>query len=191
LLTFKLADYLPRKFLFSIIIAFSAIAVALFCGAWLGNQIPASEAEKMVADLNEEIKDLPSQTFFMRSLSIFIHNLLVSLLTFAPFAGLGWMLFVTYNTGLFLGAFAQILGGDPVIRLLTLLAVFVFVSLPFALFEFGAYILLFSESLYLSYLALTRSGAKQRLRKHSWKTLLIYVLMLFIGALIESAMISP
>ncbi len=104
-LMFEIADYMPREFVFSIIIAFSAIVAALLLGAWLGNQIPASEAEKMVTNLDEEIKDLTSQTFFMRSLAIFTHNLLLSLLTFAPFAGLGWMLFVTYNTGLFFGGF--------------------------------------------------------------------------------------
>jgi len=191
LLTFKLADYLSRKFIFSIIIAFSAIAVALLCGAWLGNQIPASEAEEIVAIMEEEIEQLTSQTVVMRALAIFIHNLGLSLLTFVPFVGWGWMLLIIYNTGFFLGTLAQMLGGDPVIRLLlTLFVVFVFPGLPVALLELGAYILLFSESLYLSYLALTKSGAKQRLRKHSWKTLLIYVLMLFIGALIESAMMS-
>jgi len=190
-LTFEIADYLPRKFLFSIIIAFSAIVAVLLLGAWLGNQIPASEAEEIVAIMEEEIEQLTSQTVFMCSLAIFINNFGLSLLTFVPFVGWSWMLFITYNTGFFLGTFAQTLGGDPVIRLLlTLFVVFVFPGLPVALLEFGAYILLFSESLYLSYLALTKSGAKQRLRKHSWKTLLIYVLMLFVGALIESAMMS-
>jgi len=173
-LTFEIADYLPRKFLFSIIIAFSAIVAVLLLGAWLGNQIPASEAEEIVAIMEEEIEQLTSQTVFMCSLAIFINNFGLSLLTFVPFVGWGWMLLIIYNTGFFLGTFAQMLGGDPVIRLLLTLF----------------YILLFSESLYLSYLALTKSGAKQRLRKHSWKTLLIYVLMLFIGALIESAMMS-
>ena len=190
-LTFEIADYVSRKFIFSIIIAFSAIAAALLCGAWLGNQIPKSEAEEIVADLEREIEQLASQTVFTRSLAIFTNNFGLSLLTFVPFVGWGWMLFITYNTGFFLGAFARALGGDPVTRLLVvLLTVFVFPGLPVALFEFGAYILFFSESLYLSYLALTRSGAKQRLRRHSWKTLLIYLLMLFIGALIEAAILS-
>lgn len=190
MLTFEMRDYVPRKFIFSIITAFFAIVAALLFGAWLGNQIPASEAQKIVTELDKEIEDLTSQTFFVRSLTIFVHNLLLSLLTFMPLAGLGWMLFLSYNTGLFLGAFAHALGGDPVGRLLlTLLVVFIFPGLPVAFFEFGAYILLFSESMYVSYLVLTRSGARQRLKRHSWKTLLIYASMLFIGALIESAMI--
>lgn len=101
------------------------------------------------------------------------------------------MLFVTYNTGFFLGTFAQMFGGDPVVRLLLALFALFVLGLPVVLFEVGAYVLLFGESLYISYLALTRSGVRQRLRKHSWKTLLIYILMLFMGALIESAMMSP
>ena len=190
-LTFEIADYMSRKFMISIIIAFSAIAGALLFGAWLGNQIPASKVEEIVATLRKEIEQLTTQTVFMRALAIFTHNFGLSLLAFVPFVGWGWMLLITYNTGFFLGTFAQTLGGDPVIRLLlTLLVVFIFPGLPVALFEFGAYILLFSESLYVSYLALTRSGARQRLTRHSWKTLLIYVVMLFIGALIEAVMMS-
>lgn len=185
-LTFEIADYMSRKFIFSIIIAFSAIVATLLCGAWLGNQIPASDAEDIVATMETEIEQLTSQTVFMRSLAIFTHNFGLSLPTFMPFVGWGWMLFVTYNTGFFLGASAQMLGGDPIIRLLVVLF-----TLPLAIFEFAAYILLFGESLYVSYLMLTRGrAAKERLRRHSWKTLLTYVLMLFTGALIESVMMS-
>jgi len=190
-LTFKLANYLPPRFIFSVVIAFSAFMAAVICGAWVGNGIPASEAEEITAIMKTEIQELTSQPVLTRAFAIFINNLVLSLLTFLPFAGWVWMLFVTYNTGFSIGAFAQTLGGDPVIRLLlTLFVVFVFPGLPVVLFEVGAYVLLFGESLYVSYLALTRSGAKQRLRRHSWKTLLIYVLMLFIGALIEAAMIG-
>ena len=192
-LRFEIADYMPRKFIISIIIAFSTIAATLLCGAWLGNQIPASEAEELASALEKEIEQLTSQTFFTQSLTIFSHNLGLSLLTFVSFVGWGWMLFVTYNTGFFLGTFAQtFIDADPITRLLlTLFAVFVFPGLPIAIFEFGAYILLFGESLYVSYLMLTCGrAAKERLRRYSWKTLLIYVVMLFIGALIEAALIS-
>lgn len=173
------------------VIAVSTMVATLMCGSWIGNRIPASEAEEIAATMEEEMGQLTSQTFFRRALAIFVHNLGLSLLTFVPFVGWGWMLFVTYNTGFFLGTFAQTLGGDPITRLiLTLLIVFILPGLPIALFEFGAYILLFGESLYVSYLALTKSGATQRLRKHSWKTLLIYVAMLFTGALIESVIMG-
>jgi len=186
-----MTDYVSRKFMFSIIIAFSLIAATLLFGAWLGNQIPENEAKEFAATMEDEIEQLTSQPVFTRSLSIFTNNFGLSLPTFVPFVGWGWMLFVTYITGFFLGTFAQTLGGDPVVRLLlTLLAVFVFPGLPVALLEFSAYILIFSESLYLSYLALTRTGARQRLTSHSWKTLLIYILLLLVGALVESAMIG-
>lgn len=193
-LTSETVDYMSRKFMFSIVIAFSVIVAALLCGAWIGNQIPTSEAEEIVAILEKEIEQLTSQPVFMRALAIFINNFGLSLLTFVSFVGWGWMLFITYNTGFFLGTFAQtFFGGDPVIRLLlTLFVVFVFPGLPVALLEFGAYILLFGESLYVSYLMLTHGrAAKERLRRHSWKTLLIYAIMLFMGALIESAMMGP
>ena len=177
--------------MFSIIIAFSAFMAALIYGACLGNQIPESEAEEFAAIMDSEIEQLTSQPLFIRASAIFINNFFLSLFTFVPFVGWAWMLFITYNTGFSLGVFAQtFFSGDPVIRLLLTFFVLVFLGLPVVLFEVGAYILLFGESLYVSYLALTRSGARQRLRKHSWKTLLIYVLMLFVGALIESAMMN-
>lgn len=190
-LRFEIAGYLPREFTFSIIIALSALTVALLYGAWLGNQIPANEAEGIVESMDEEIEQLTSQTIFMRALHIFINNFGLSLLTLAPFVGWGWMLLITYNTGFILGSFAQTLPGDPIARLLlTLFVIFIFPGLPVALLEFGAYILLFGESIYLSYLALTRSGVRERLTRHSWKTLLIYVAMLFVGAMIESVMMG-
>ncbi|MFQ5758054.1 MAG: stage II sporulation protein M [Candidatus Bathyarchaeia archaeon] len=189
---FEIRDYLPREFIFSIVIAFIAFMAALIYGAWLGNQIPKSEAEEIAAIMDAEIEQLASQPFFIRASAIFVHNLLRvhSWLTLVPIIGWIWMLFVTYNTGFVLGTFAQMFGGDPVVRLLLALFALFVLGLPVVLFEVGAYVLLFAESLYVSYLALTKSGVRQRLRRHSWKTLLIYVLMLLIGALIESAMMS-
>jgi uncharacterized membrane protein SpoIIM required for sporulation len=55
--------------------------------------------------------------------------------------------------------------------------------------EISAYIFACSESLYVTYLAAARLGAWERIRKQSWKTLVLYVLLLLIAAIVETLLI--
>ena len=179
----SIRQYISRRFLISLVIALVVIFVPLILGAWFGTHVSESEAEEISNIIEEQVGEA---TWY----NIFLNNLILSLLTLVPFIGVGWMLFIMFNTGFILGAFSvTILPGDPITRLLVVLFVTFVLGSVVAFFEFGAFILLLGEMLYVTYLALTRSGAKQRLRKHFWKTLLIYVVMLLIGALIEDALI--
>lgn len=157
---------------------------ALVCGAWLGTHASESEAQELWNILDEQARETTWH-------DIFFHNLSLSLITLIPFIGVGFILFVMFSTGFVLGAVSiVILPGDPLIRLILVLFVtFLFPGFVVAFFEFGAYTVLLGEMLYITYLGLTKSGAKERLRKHFWKTLLIYVVMLLIGSLIETALI--
>ena len=181
----NIRQYVSQKFLISLIIALIVTLVTVILGAWLGTHVSESEAKEIWNILDKQVREATWH-------DIFFHNLSLSVLTLIPFIGVGWMLFIMFNTGFFLGAISVVLlPGDPITRLILVLFVtFVFPGFVVAFFEFGAYILLMGEVFYVTYLALTRSGAKQRLRKHFWKTLLIYVVMLLIGALIEKALIS-
>jgi len=180
----SIREYLSRKFWISLIISLIVTQGAIVFGAWLGTHASESEAQELWNILDEQAREVTWH-------DIFFHNLSLSILTLIPFIGVGFMLFVMFSTGFVLGAVSVvILPGDSVTRLILVLFVtFLFPGFIIAFFEFGAYTLLLGEVLYITYLALTRSGAKERLRKHFWKTLLIYVVMLLIGALIETALI--
>lgn len=178
-------EYFSRKFVMSLLIALVVTVLAVAFGASLGIHVPESEAEEYWEILDEQV----GETTWA---SIFLNNLSLSLLTLIPFLGIGIMLFIMFNTGFFLGAVSVvIIPADPLTRLLVVLFVtFLFPGIIVAFFEFGAYILLLGEVLYTTYLGLTKSGAKERLRTHFWKTLLIYTAMLLIGALVESVLIA-
>jgi hypothetical protein len=53
-----------------------------------------------------------------------------------------------------------------------------------------AYSLLAAEATYVGILALTRSDAKERIKRQSWKTFLAYILVLFITAVGEAMWIG-
>lgn len=180
----NIREFVSRKFLISLLVALFLISATVILGAWLGTYASESEARELWDVVEEQASEATWHSFFL-------HNLSLSLLTLIPFIGVGFMLFVMFNTGFILGAVSVVIfPGDRLTRLvLVLFAVFVFPGIAVALFEFGAYIILLGEVLHVTYLALTRSGAKQRLRKHFWKTMLIYIVMLLIGALVETALI--
>lgn len=180
----SIRQYLSRRFLISLIIALATILLVVTLGTWLGTHVPEDEAQEYWTILEAQAEEATWDV-------IFLNNLSLSLPTLIPFLGIGWVLFIMFNTGFFLGAVSVVIfPGDALTRLiLVLFVIFLFPGFIVAFFEFGAYTLLLGEVFCVTYLALTRSGARERLKEHFWKTLLIYVVMLLIGALIEEALI--
>ena len=68
----------------------------------------------------------------------------------------------------------------------------IIVLVTFALFplEILAYIFAFAESLCVTYLAVPKLGAWERIRKQSWRTVIIFVLLLLGSAIAEAILIS-
>jgi len=180
----SIRQYLSKKFLISLIIALATILLVVTLGTWLGTHVPEDEAQEYWTILESQAEEATWD-------AIFLNNLTLSLPTLIPFFGIGWILFIMLNTGFFLGAVSIVIfPGDTLTRLiLVLFAIFLFPGFIVAFFEFGAYTLLLGEVFCVTYLALTRSGARERLKKHFWKTLLIYVVLLLIGAYVEEALI--
>ena len=123
--------------------------------------------------------------------SIFLNNVLVSAVGFVPIFGLFWLLFIHYNTGLWLSALASDAnnGGDFVLTRIYLL-VFLFIH-PHTWLEFLAYSIAFTQNAYLSYALLFKrkiSAVKKEL-KYSVLSALAYASLLFVGAFVESLFI--
>jgi uncharacterized membrane protein SpoIIM required for sporulation len=115
--------------------------------------------------------------------SIFLSNFLVSAYLIIPALGLVSFLFVLYNTGQVFGLLAAYAGVDPFVYLLA-------TAIPVGILEVAAYAVLGGEGLYLLVLGVGRNGAIQRLKKHSWKSFLLYLVLLFTAAIVEAALIG-
>ena len=113
---------------------------------------------------------------------IFLNNVRASWYMFVPAFGPAVFLIPWYNT-------ATIIGFECAYQNVN---ASIFILLTFALvpFEISAYIFAFAESLYLAYLAVKNLGAGERIKKQSWITMILYVLLLLIGAITEAFLIS-
>ena len=110
---------------------------------------------------------------------IFLHNLSVSWYLLVPAVGLFPFLWVWYATGLSIGAAAKALGVPP------LYAIFTTTTVVFP--EFLAYTVMTAENIYSSVKLLT--GDRSRFGRPYLTSFLLYLILLFIGALWEASLI--
>jgi len=113
--------------------------------------------------------------------SIFLHNVAVTWPLTVPAAGIIPFLWVWWSTGYVIGLLSLNYGVTPASALLTLTnAVF-----P----EFLAYAVMLAENLYVTFLALTRGDAIDRLKTEYPKSIAIYLFALLLGAAMEAPLI--
>jgi uncharacterized membrane protein SpoIIM required for sporulation len=117
--------------------------------------------------------------------SILLNNLYASFIPIVclPIAGLFLFASVLSNTGEVIGYLAFSTGYSPFNYLLA-------ISFPVGIIEISAYALISAEVLYLFFLFITKRKPAERLLRHSWKTLIIYLVLLFIGAVVEAFLIG-
>ena len=117
------------------------------------------------------------------AIDFFSNNVRVTLISFIPVIGSVWMSFVQYNTGYVFGILAKAYEVNFV-----LVTVLTIVS-PTGLLEYSAYILAVGESFIIVYATL-KKNFKKRLSKHTWKTLLTVIVLLFIGGIVEAVLVG-
>jgi uncharacterized membrane protein SpoIIM required for sporulation len=171
-----MAQYLTRGFLLTLIIAFTLLIVMLTLTA--NNTYQTATME----EANQTLQQIQTERETMTAEGIFINNLLISLPMIVPAVGLIPFLIAWANTGTVIGLLAKATGIPPTTYVLNL----TILAFP----EILSYSLLIAENIYLSALILTKTGAKARLKTQSWKTILFYIISLFIGAITEAAMIA-
>jgi len=163
--------YFTKGFTVSVMFSFILLVSALYLWA---NQTYLTATPEQV---NETLQEIEAQRKEITVASVFLNNLFVSWFLVVPIIGLMLFAFVWYNTACVIGVLAQAYDISP--------ATYVFSLTILAFLEIFAYSLLLGESLYITFLGLLKSGAKERVKTQSWKTFLLYILLLFFGALTE------
>jgi len=171
-----MGQYLTRGFLLTLIIAFTFLIISLVITA--NNTYQTATIE----EANQTLQQIQTERETATVQTIFFNNLLISLPMIIPAVGLISFLFAWANTGIVIGLLAKATGILPTVYVqnLTILA------FP----EILSYSILMAENIYLSALILTRAGAKVRLTSQSWKSLLLYLAFLLLGAITEATMIG-
>lgn len=88
-----------------------------------------------------------------------------------------------WNTGQTIGKLAFSTGYSP-------LAYLEGISVPVGLIEMSAYTILAAESLYLTYLWFKGKDVTERLRHDTWKSIILYVIVLLVAAYLEAASLA-
>lgn len=168
--------YFSRSYVYCIILSAILIFSILIIGGSIGEQVTIDQAQQIIMELE---RDFGNWT----ALDIFSSNLGITFISFIPVIGSGWMLLVQYNTGYMFGIIAKAYEINFIsLTVLTIVG-------PTGLLEYSAYILTLSESFIIVYSALKRD-LKKRLSKQTWKTLLIVIVLLFIGGIVEAVSVG-
>jgi len=116
------------------------------------------------------------------ALGIFVNNFLVSIAAVIPVAGLILFGNVWLHTGTVIGQLAY---SNHVSPLLYVIGVYI----PVGTIESLAYSVILAEGLFLTY-ALAKGTVKERLRNQTWKSLILYAVLLAVAAMVESTLIT-
>lgn len=173
-------NYFSKNFIRTLIISAIIILSTLLLSSFVGFNASPEEAQQ----IKQEIENLTETTTWT---DIFLHNFILTLVTFIPGFGILFAVFVQFSTGYAFGAVAQTLYETYHVNNLqiTLLAL----ATPVGILEYSAYILALAESITLAY-STYKKELKKRLVTHTWKTLTAVALLLLIGAVVEAALIG-
>jgi len=163
--------YLDRRFLIILFFSFAFLVGYLLV---VSNQTYVS-ASIQTANETRQIIEMERST--VTAQEMFINNLMVSISLVVPLIGLVPFIIVWHNSATVIGLLSKAYAVPPAAYIANL----VVLAFP----EILAYTILMAENIYVAGLALFRAGAKQRLVAHSWKSLILYFFLLWIGAITE------
>lgn len=169
---------IPQKTLIRRMKFTAIVTIILFLLLSIGSMIPLedNEAEKVTEQLNQ----LRGEHI---ELKIFLNNLVVSLLSYIPFAGPCILGYTIFHTGRYLGWISNQMG-IPSLLVLSFTIVTVY-----GIFEFLGYGVATTESITLSYYLIRSRKLLKREIKILILSIAISMTLLLIGALIESSLI--
>jgi uncharacterized membrane protein SpoIIM required for sporulation len=132
-----------------------------------------------VGQANDTLNDVNHVRETASWFDIFENNFLITLYTVIPIIGIYWMPLVQYNTGFAIGNLAKATGTDNILYLSAI------VVSPVGILENMAYILIYAEALMFFY-SIYKRELLDRLKHHTWKTILFATGLLILGAVIEA-----
>jgi len=168
--------YLSRSFLTMLVATFTFLVVSLTVVA-NNTYLTAT-----IYEANQTLRQIQAQRETATAGKIFLNNLLVSLPLIVPAVGLFPFIIAWINTGQTIGLLSLATGMPPAQYVLSI------VTLAFP--EILAYTVIMSENLLLTYKILTKTGATERLKTQTLKSIIIYVVLLILGAVTEAFMIA-
>ena len=172
----KKSGYFSPPFTFAFVISVIMIFSTLLGSSFIGFHAPSDVANQIA----NEVQDAAATTNWM---DIFVNNFGLTLVTFVPFFGFFFAIYVQFGTGYAFGALAQVYGVSNID------AVLVTLITPVGLLEYTSYLFALTESIILAY-SIRRREFKKRLVNHTWKTIILVALLLFTGAIVEAALIG-
>lgn len=168
--------YFSKGFVALILLVYLALVGSLFLVA---NQTygsaSLSDATAVQQATTQEQQALTTET-------IFLHNFEASIPLAIPFFGLFPFMLAWFNTGQVIGYLSLAYGVSPSAYVLNIATL--------GVLELVAYAVLIAENIYIVILAVTRMGAKERIKTQSWKSVILYVVLLFVAAIVEMMIIG-
>lgn len=167
--------YLSKGFTLILIFSFAFLIGAFYL---VGNHAYLTATFDQANQTRQQIEtERPTVT----AQSIFVNNLRVSISLFVPAIGIVPFAIVWSNTAVLVGLLAKAYGISP--------ATYVLYLTVLAFPEMAAYTFALAENLYVTILALSKTGAKERIVTNSWKSFIIYFFLLIVGAITEASML--
>jgi small-conductance mechanosensitive channel len=168
--------FLTKTYLLVVLLAFLVLAVMTYAVA---EQAYLTTTPKAANQTQQHINTI-RQTITPQS--IFLNNFLVSVPAIIPVAGPIIFGRVWINTGQTIGQLAYSYGVPP-------LTYVIGVYVPVGTIESMAYSVIITESLFLTF-ALAKGTIKERLKNQTWKSLILYIALLAIAAVVEAELIG-
>ena len=175
-----MSKWLSKGFLCSLIIIFVALYAIMYLSSVVAYHNSFSPAG--VAQANQTSQNIQQIRQTATWYSIFAHNFVASVWVVIPIGFVG-LFAVMWNTGQAIGRLASVSGYSP-------LAYLQGITIPVGIFEISAYTILAAESVVLTYLLFTEGDVKGRLRRSSWKSVVLYVALLLVAAYLEAAQLA-
>ena len=168
--------FLTKKYLLVVLLVF---IVLFFATYGLAEQAYLTTTPKAA---NQTLTQINSIRQGVSPESIFLNNFLVSILAIVPIGGLIFFGRVWINTGQTIGQLAYANNISP-------LPYVIGVYIPVGTIENLGYSVIIAEGLFLTY-ALAKGTVVDRLRHETWKSLILYLSLLAIAAVVESTLIT-
>jgi len=169
-------NFLSKKYVLLVSLVFLALAAMTFAFA----DITYLTTTASIANQTQTQVITIRQTVTPES--IFLNNFKESILSVVPLAGIILFGRVWLNTSRAIGQLAYAYHTSPFLYVIG-------VYLPVGTIESTAYSVIVTEGLFLTY-ALFKGDIVERLKKQTWKSILLYLALLAIAATVEAALIK-
>ena len=166
---------LTKTYLLVVLLVFLSLALMTYAFA---EQAYLTTTPKIANQTHQQINTIRQS---ITPQSIFLNNLVASIPAIIPIAGLIIFGRVWFNTGQTIGQLSYSYRESPLIYVIG-------VYVPVGIIESMAYSVIIAENLFLTF-ALAKGTFMERLKNQTWKSLILYIVLLAIAATAEAALI--